>query len=359
MRWNIGCGLTSACNSRCRHCYNASGKTNITQISFNDAKKIVDILAENNVETINYGTGESGLVNFFWNLVEYVDKKGIKQGLTTNGSSVTEKTIYSVCKYINDIDVSLDYPDEDRNNEFRGSPYAWHWGMTACDLLKSSGVNFSIVTCIHALNSDKETIAKFLEICRSYDCEWRINWFKPTGRGKYDDKLKLCPKSVHEIFRYIVENSIITALPDPYFSAIIGFNSRIGAPCGCESFRITPSTDIVPCVYFTKEMKNLSLLTNDFNSVVNSEIMQRVRSRKPTFCKGCEYESLCNGGCTSRAYLEYGAIDAPDAFCYKINGFNKNPLHGLKYIHTHGASKVHENYLCTLIVKPRKILNEI
>jgi radical SAM protein with 4Fe4S-binding SPASM domain len=353
MRWNIGWGLTSACNSKCRHCYNASGESDIVQVSFEDAKKIVDILAKNNVETINYGTGESGLVNFFWDLVEYVDEKGIKQGLTTNGSSITEKTISFICKYINDIDVSLDYPDAARNNEFRGSANAWHWAMTACDLLKKNGVNFSIVTCIHALNSDCDTISKFLGICKSYDCEWRINWFKPTGRGKYDEKLKLCPKSVHEIFKYIVGNSIITALPDPYFSAIIGFNSRIGAPCGCESFRITPSTDVVPCVYFTKEMKNLSLLAEGFDKTINSEIMQHVRNRQLTFCRGCEYESFCRGGCTSRAYLEYKTIDAPDAFCFKINGFNNNPLEGLEYEVTHSSHKVHENYLCTMIVKPK------
>ncbi len=353
MRWNIGWGLTSACNSCCRHCYNASGGANITQISFEDAKSIVDVLAVHNVETINYGTGESGLIPYFWDLVKYVHEKGIEQGLTSNGSSVTEKTMPFIKKYINDIDISIDYPDEQRNNDFRGSEHAWNWALNACNLLKNESINFSIVTCLHSLNSDENTILKFLSMCKEFGCEWRVNWFKPTGRGKFDKELKLDPKKVHSIFRLIVENSVITALPDPYFSAIIGFNKRIGAPCGCESFRITPTTEVVPCVYFTKEMKNLSLLTSSFSEVLDSPLMQIVRKRDVAVCKGCEYEKFCHGGCVSRAYLEYGSINSPDAFCFKMNGFVDNPLRNLCYVVEDGPKKVHENYLCTLIVRPK------
>lgn len=140
MKWNIGWGLTSACNSGCRHCYNASGGAETTQISFDEAKKIVDVLAAHNVECINYGTGESGLVPFFWNLVEYVYTKNIAQGLTTNGSSVNEKSIHLIEKYMNDIDVSIDYPDRTRDNDFRGSEEAWDWAINACNLLKSHNI---------------------------------------------------------------------------------------------------------------------------------------------------------------------------------------------------------------------------
>ena len=96
---NIGWGLTSKCNSKCKHCYNASGMQEFKGISFEEAKKIVDKLAENGIETINYGTGESGLIDYFWDLVEYTYNKGIIQGLTTNGSSINENTIEFVKKY--------------------------------------------------------------------------------------------------------------------------------------------------------------------------------------------------------------------------------------------------------------------
>ena len=353
MTWNIGWGLTSACNSRCIHCYNASGGKAPNEITFKEAKLLVDKLAENGVATINYGTGESGLIDYFWDLVCYVHGKGIIQGLTTNGSSVTENTIAHIKKYINDVDVSIDYPNKEEHNTFRGSSNAWNWATNACDLLKKHTISFSIVTCIHALNSSKKTIDYFLQLCKNYGCEWRINWFKPTGRGKINEMLTLDPIHVHEVFRYIVENSVISALPDPYFSALLGINSRTGSPCGTDSFRITPSTEVVPCVYFTKEMKNISILQHSFNEVVKSEAMTKVQARAPEFCKGCDYFSHCRGGCVSRAYLEHKDINAPDAFCFKKIGLKENPFKSLKFEYDHSTVKVHENYLCTLIVKPK------
>ena len=137
---NIGWGLTSKCNSKCKHCYNASGMQEFKGISFEEAKTIVDKLANNGIETINYGTGESGLIGYFWDLVEYTYNKGIIQGLTTNGSSINKNTIGFVKKYMNDIDVSLDYPDEEDDNDFRGSEKAWEWAINACNLLKENEI---------------------------------------------------------------------------------------------------------------------------------------------------------------------------------------------------------------------------
>lgn len=349
--WNIGWGLTSACNSHCKHCYNNSGINDLTSINFDQAKNIVDKLYKHNVKTINYGTGESGLVSYFWDLVKYVYQKGIIQGLTTNGSSINLNTIDYIKKYINDVDVSLDYPDKIRNNEFRGSNHAWEWATNALDILKSNGINFSIVTCVHAQNCDFDTIDEFLKLCKLYDCEWRINWFKPTGRGKLDQTLKLDALKVHQIFKYIIEKAVVLAIPDPYFSAITGINSRMGSPCGIESFRITPNAEVVPCVYFTKEMKSLSILNNDFEKVVNSKVMNCVKNRYPIFCSNCEYYKYCRGGCSSRAYLEYGTLDEPDAFCYKKLGLHENPLKNCKFSYRPQVNKVHQNYLCTLIVR--------
>lgn len=350
---NIGWGLTSKCNSRCKHCYNSSGMEGNNEISFEQAKSIVDKLAENGIETINYGTGESGLIDYFWELVEYTYNKNIVQGLTTNGSSINKDTIEYVKKYMNDIDVSIDYPEKEKDDDFRGSTEAWNWAINACELLKENNINFSIVTCMHSQNATEENVDKFLELCKKYNCEWRINWFKPTGRGKFNETLKLSVEQVHNIFKYIVERADIVALPDPYFSSIIGLNTRVASTCGTESFRITPNTEVVPCVYFTKEMKSTSILENSYDEVIHSEVMEQTKNRDIDYCKDCEYYEYCRGGCVSRAYLENGSINSPDAFCYKKNGMKENPLKDLKYSYNHKERKVHENYLCTLIVKPR------
>jgi len=352
--WNVGWGFTNLCNLNCVHCYNSSGKKRDDELSIEQAFLIVDKLEKNNVKTINYGTGESGLVPEFWDLIRYADSKNVIQGLTTNGISINRNTIELVKDYLNDVDVSIDYPFEYGHNKFRGSSHAWNWAIEALNLLKENNISFSIVTCLHAKNSSFCFIDMFLKLAKKYNCEWRINWFRPTGRGKQiDDYFRLNPKNIHNIFLYITKKSVIKALPDPYFSSLLGLNTRKGCPCGKDSFRITPNGTVVPCVYFTKEFENLSILEYSFDEIIKSQPFYDINNRDIEICKSCEYFEGCNGGCASRAFLRHGTMNAPDAYCYKIAGASKNPLEGLSYSYEPDELKVHDNYLCTMIIKPK------
>ena len=351
--WNVGWGFTRLCNLHCKHCYNASGKRGTDEISLKEAKEVVDTLVSNNVRTINYGTGECGLVPEFWELAEYAWSKGLVQGITTNGSSVSKKTIHLVKKYFNDVDVSIDFPNERDHNIFRGHPNSWKWAMEALSLLQEQLIPFSIVTCIHSQNSSEDILDQFLALSKTYDCDWRINWFRPTGRGRENESLKLDPLKAHDIFRYLIKNADVVALPDPYFAALLQLHIRQHCPCGKDSFRITPTGKVVPCVYFTQEMDNISIVGSQFQQVVQSSPFRDMAERKVPFCADCEHGTICGGGCASRAFLEYGALHMPDPFCYKKAGLQENPLKGLAYTYKPGKLKVHENYLCTAIFKAR------
>lgn len=351
---NIGWGFTKACNLNCKHCYNDSkGLRGKSELSLEDAKNIVNKLQNNGVKTINWGTGESGLVPEFWDLVVYVHSKKIIQGLTTNGWSVNNNTLKLIRKYLNDVDVSLDYSDRNKHNEFRRNKNSWDWAINALNLLKKIKVNFSIVMCVTAKNCSNENIRGMLKIAKKYGCSLRINWFKPTGRGKINKSLKLNINQVNNSFKFILKNSVIIALPDPYFSALLGINSIEGCPCGKYSFRITPNSIVVPCVYFTKEMKNKKISNNNFNDIISTKQFQLINSRKLKFCELCGYFKYCKGGCASRAYLEYGTMNAPDVFCYKLHKISQNPFKNIKYKYKPQGLRVHDNYLCTMIVKPK------
>lgn len=352
--WNVGWGFTKLCNLNCSHCYNSSGKRDSLELTVEEAKRVVDTLKENNVKSINYGTGECGLLPDFWELVEYVHEKGIMQGLTTNGSSVNDKTIATIKKCLNDVDVSLDYAVEEAHNKFRGNHLAWRWAINGLRLLQEHDIERSITTCITSQNCDTGNLTGLLDIAREYGAHFRINWFKPTGRGKENQYLKLSIDQVNDTFRWLMNNTKVIALPDPYFSSLLGIkNGTDGCPCGQVSFRITPTGVVVPCVYFTKEFDNLNLRQDGFQEVVNSGLFQRIRGRNIPECRDCSVSETCRGGCASRAYLEHGSLDKPDAFCYKTHGITENPFSDLKIEFTPGKSMVHDNYLCTIIMEPK------
>lgn len=354
MKWNVGWGFTKLCNFNCSHCYNSSGKRDSQELTLDEAKKVVDKLKEGGVESINFGTGECGLLPDFWGLVRYVHKRGITQGLTSNGSSINTKTIKIIKECMYDVDVSVDYAVEEEHNRFRGHNKAWEWAINALQLLQKYDVHRSIVTCITAQNCTPKHISPLLDIAKKYGATFRINWFRPTGRGKKDPKFKLNVNQVNSIFRWLVQNTKIIALPDPYFSSLVGIQNKTqGCPCGKVSFRITPIGVVVPCVYFTKEFNNLNIKTSDFNKVTNSPLFQKINNRTIEECKDCEYYEKCRGGCASRACLEHSSMNKPDAFCFKMHGIKKNPFKDLKVELNSKKGMVHENYLCTMIMEPK------
>jgi radical SAM protein with 4Fe4S-binding SPASM domain len=327
----------------------------IIDLPFEASKEIVQKLKDSGVESINYGTGECGLAKDFWRLVQYVYEQGILQGLTTNGWSINKDTIKIVKKCMNDVDVSVDFPNQNLHSSFRGHPDAWAYAMNALDLLKTNDVDCSIVTCIHAQNCNKKIINEFINLAQYYDCSWRINLFRPTGRGRINSDLKLNPYDVYTCFHYMFANLRIQALPDPYFSSMLELKNT-ECPCGERSFRITPNKMVVPCVYFTKQHQGLSIIDNTIHQIMDSEFFKTFRNRDPSFCNKCEYRKSCRGGCASRAYLEYGTLNAPDSLCHKVNNLQSNPFSDLigKVSFIKKSTKVHENYLCTAIFTVNK-----
>jgi uncharacterized protein len=89
--------LTTACNLRCTYCYAAAGDTPLKSMSFEIAKKGIDFIFKNAVETntglitVNYHGGGEPTAN--WKILvdsyEYARAKAIKHGLGIIGSTAT------------------------------------------------------------------------------------------------------------------------------------------------------------------------------------------------------------------------------------------------------------------------------
>ncbi|MBT3304446.1 radical SAM protein [Candidatus Woesearchaeota archaeon] len=350
--WSVGWGLTNACNLSCLHCYNSSAKKSIDEINTSEAKKVINWLSELNVRSLNYGTGECGLKKDFWEIVKYAHLKGIKQGITTNGWSVNKETISLVKKYMNDVDVSLDFPNKKKHNWFRGSNTAWDDAIDALDLLKQYKIPFSIVICFTSKNTTKRILDGFLTLSKKYNCNLRINLFRPTGRGATNKSLSLTPKKAHQAFRYLLERSNLIAVPDPYLAALLNIKAD-GCPCGKRSFRITPKKTIVPCVYLTKNTIQDPIIAGHEKDLANTKSFIEFNNRKLDFCTDCEHYTICKGGCASRAYFKSKTFDAPDSLCYKLAKIKKNPLADINIKKIPKKKLVHEDYLCTLIIKAK------
>jgi len=351
---SIGWGF-GRCNMNCRQCYNSSGNIS-PEYDLSILKKIADQICPN-TDSINIGTGECGFNANTDVLMMYIKEHypEVKISLTTNGATTMLLGREKTKQIFHDIDFSIDFPSPDRHNDFRNHPLAWEWVMKGLKLCHEENIDSSIVTCVTGLTSDSD-ILEFIDIAKKYKCSWRVNWFRPTGRGKQDYELKLTAKRAWEVLKIIADNAHIEALSDPLFEAILGIDHTgyNGCACGKDSCRIQPDLEVTPCVFLKgKAWSGGSIQEYGLEQIFESDIFQRFRSRLPSFCEKCDFCKKCMGGCASRAILYRGSANEPDEFCPIVNNLPMEEIQHMKVTIIKGQEKkVHDGYLCTLIARP-------
>ena len=102
--------LTDKCNFKCPYCRGASDKTKGT-LTFEEAKKIVDLYQSHKLRNIRFSGGEVTLLPYLVDLVKYTAKANIWESriaISTNGSalfSLYEELFYAG---VTDFSISLD-----------------------------------------------------------------------------------------------------------------------------------------------------------------------------------------------------------------------------------------------------------
>lgn len=349
---SIGWGF-GKCNMNCKDCYNASGQ-GAPEYAYNTLVKIADKICPL-IKDINYGTGE-----FLYNpctvaLAEYVSERypSIYQAVTTNGFTLTMMEPVKIKKIFHDVDISIDFPDPERQTEFRRHPKAWDWAIKSLQICQELEIETSIVTCITSKTSDKD-IVELLELASKFGTSWRCSWFRKTGRGK--DQFRLSAQRFWEIIRLLSKNVLFESISDPLLASILAKTDGMhkGCSCGTLSCRIQTDLSVTPCVFLKgKRWSGGSLKRSNLDRIYNSKTFNQVRNREPKFCLNCEFWYTCQGGCASRAYLHSGGLGEPDDYCPIANNLPDKLWQDIEVKTSVATDKVHAGYLCTLIVKPK------
>ncbi len=105
--WRCELLLTSKCNFKCPYCRGTSGDADIT---FSQAKNIIDKWCNDGLRNIRFSGGEPTIVNWLPNIVKYTkNKKSIKRiAISTNGSKNIDYYLKLHKLGVNDFSISLD-----------------------------------------------------------------------------------------------------------------------------------------------------------------------------------------------------------------------------------------------------------
>jgi radical SAM protein with 4Fe4S-binding SPASM domain len=316
--------VTNACSQKCGHCYMDSGERDAGEMSAEDFRRAIDLLAGMGVFHIALGGGEALERPDFFELVSYVRACGIVPNLTTNGVLMTRE-VAEKCHIFGQVNVSLDAEDILNNADTPAG------GVRAVDLLLEAGIKVGVNFVVTRQNFEQlDEVLSFAGQRGLTDVEFLR--LKPSGRGKleYFDR-RLTPaqnRKFYPTIRNLSEAYNVPAKIDcsfvPMFcwhkpdKALMEQFSVYGCEAGNVLLGVRSDGRFAGCSFLSGEESILDLprLWN------GSEHLLRLREwsdRAPEPCRSCGYLEICKGGCRAVSEFVSGDFSAPDPECPFLN----------------------------------------
>lgn len=338
--WNF----TSACNLKCRHCYQEAGKKLNQELNLDQRLDIVDQLAREDVFSIAYSGGEPLMDNDLWEVVKRGTKYNLYQSIATNGTLITPDVAKRIADAgVNYVEISLDSTKPDVHDRFRGIPGFWKKAVEGIEnAVAQQGFDVGVASTITRYNFEElEDLIQFSQNLGA-DKFYAFN-FIPTGRGKEIVDADLTPEQREEMLNVLYDHyekgDIVCMTTSPQYARICmmrgtfekvptshytdakGKKARALAEFigGCGVGRvyccIEPDGVVTPCVFMPIPAGDLK--HKSFAQIwTDSPLLKDIRRREDLeeHCGVCEYRAVC-GGCRARAYSYFGNYKAPDPGC--------------------------------------------
>ncbi len=338
--------FTHRCNLRCTHCYQDAQKALPNELDTDEAKRLVEDLAEAGVVIIAFSGGEPLMRKDFFEVAEHARKNGIYVALATNGTLITPEMARKIRDSgIDYVEISVDGKDAESHDSMRGMPGAFEKAV--------AGVRNCVAEDLYTCIATTVTRGNYDQIPAIYDLAADIGVkrlmcfnFIPTGRGVELVDQDIAPEQRRDLIEFLLDKTrsgtgpeALTTAPQIAAVALDG-NNGSGVPVGhfyageemdgrtrlladfiggCGAGRlycsIEPEGDVQPCVFMPISVGNVR--EKPFIEIWHSsDVLRKLRDRNGLSgaCAGCESKYIC-GGCRARAWAYFGDLDAPDPGC--------------------------------------------
>jgi radical SAM protein with 4Fe4S-binding SPASM domain len=288
-----------------------------------DMQKVLSVFP--NLESVNFGTGESILNKQFKEIVDLFYARGVKLAVTSNGLSLNTMDEETLKKFA-DVDVSIDFPDAAKHDEWRGKKGLFQEAIQAIERCKKYNINVSVVSVL--MSNNYSDLPGFKKILDKYDINLRINLYKSVSTDEFTPTYDQFWSAIEGISR----NFEVESCSEPILSLVYD-DVPGGSRCG-SSVRIHPDGEVSSCVY-VKDGLEPETFNNQKKEVLD-------------FCQSCPVRSKCVGGCYGRRTVEERS-KKPDTYCPY---YNNKPLPQFKLKKKKGGHDlIHSSYLCTIILR--------
>ncbi len=330
--------VTRSCNLACKHCRaEAHLDPYPGELSTVEAKALIDTFPAVGDPIIILTGGEPLLRPDVFELAAYARDKGLRCVMAPNGTLITKETVTKMKESgISRCSISIDGPEKETHDLFRGVPGAFDAALNGIELLKEQGIEFQINSTV-----TKSNLSRFKDIFNLAErlgaAAWHIFLLVPMGRAaqiadqvitaaEYEEVLNwfydfrkttsmhlkaTCAPHYYRIMRQRAREDGISVTPDTF-----GLDAVTRGCLGGTGFCfISHSGQVQPCGYLELDCGNVR--ETPFPEIWRSSrpfVQFRTQKEYEGKCGACEYHKVC-GGCRARAYSLTGNHMAEEPLC--------------------------------------------
>lgn len=316
--------ITNICNLNCRHCTSGSGKEMENEVTTEQIKKAIDILAEMKVFHIALGGGELFLRPDAIEVAKYARSKGIVPNATTNGYYMTPE-LAKECTVFGQINISIDGIG-DNYGVVRGTNIFEH-ADKAVRMLVEAGVNTGVNCMATSANFDRlEEVVAYADSLNLKEVLFLR--LKPSGRAlEIYNEFKLTHQQNKKFFKFIMKMAKkykpniqvdCSFVPNLCYGKPSKKTMRMLGVEGCEGGNVLlgmrPDGWINACSHYREYFPDIFELKKLWHEHKHFKQF-RERNVSEEACKKCTYVDLCHGGCPLFSEYLKGDFNVPDPEC--------------------------------------------
>ena len=331
--------INSCCNRKCPYCYNDSNDKG-KYLDKNLVYKVIDECASKKIEQITISGGEPFLHPHVYEIIRYINRKGLKAKIITNLSILSLDNAVELLKQGNYLQITIDsvYPEKNDLTRGTGSFYLVERLLKkACEYNLSSQIHLRM----NVSRNNCDELLDYIDVAKHYNLKQAAAMLiVKSGRGQGYEAAYDYKESMLEISMLIEKLARIrekcmgefdfsySNLQDQRGWAIFSHDDISSVP------RIDAEGNVYFCSFFTGEENSLGNIYNEsVDEILNSKkarkFFDRIRRRKDNNkCENCMFAMFCMCGCPAVSYMHTNSIKESSDQCSLIKFFLKQKLLG-------------------------------
>lgn len=331
---------TRRCQLRCRHCRGAARDHDYArELTTSEGRRLIDALAVFGSPVLIFTGGEPMTRPDIYDLASYANQCGLRTVMAPCGPMLNPASVGRIKKTgVRCISVSLDGPDAETHDRFRGIPGAFKAACTGLQCCRDAGLDFQVNCTLSKVNVS--CLPRILGLAGELGAK-RLDVFflVPTGRGTDLADLALSPEEAENALRWIVRQGPPATIPvkttcAPQSARIThevsgrptGNSARAGhgGTGGCMAGRgfvfVSHRGILQPCGFLDLACGDLRQAGFDFAKLYReSTVLGQLRDRTHYTgkCRICGFREVC-GGCRAKAFSVSGSYLDEDPSCAYI-----------------------------------------